>query len=100
MDEAGVIKLPESPSPVQVYEFEISELNFENVQEAVDFFQPFNSDEAFVRPVISQGIAVLYLKGDGTKTVQQWNAFLSEHPLPIADLKSDASDTQPNNPNK
>lgn len=98
MDESGTIILPDSPEPASMYEFDISQLKFADVNAAVEFFRPFNSEEAFIRPVVSNGIAVLYLRNHSDRSVDEWNAFLTERPLSLSDLKEKSAEPASINP--
>ena len=98
MDENGAITLPDSPEAASMYEVDISPLGFTDVNEAVEFFAPFNTDEAFIRPVISHGIAVLYLRNHSDRSVDQWNDYLTEHPLPLSNLKGKSAEPESETP--
>ena len=99
IDDSGVISLPATDTPERAYQFDISDLQFASIQEAVDFFKEFNTNEAFVRPILNQGIAVLYLPDADEKSVGQWNAYFTERALPVNDVKSKETPAEPTNPN-
>lgn len=84
VDDRGVIALPETPQPAQSYEFDITDMSFADEREAITYFRDFGTDQAFVRPVLSRGIAILYLdvKNHPDRSVEAWNDYLTEHPLP------------------
>lgn len=97
-DDSGTITLPDSPAPANMYELDISQLNFADVNEAVKFFSSFNTENAYIRPVVSHGIAVLYLRSDSDQTVEGWNTYLTKHPLAIADGKAKLTQPETINP--
>lgn len=71
ISETGILQLPVDQELKSSYEFDISEFNFENGSEAVDYFSNYGAEAFFMRPVFNQSKAILYLQ---LKDKPDWNA--------------------------
>lgn len=81
--EDGRLEIPEDEPVADSYEFDISEMAFQNEGEAVEFFRVQTGDAHFIRPILSQNKAVLFpdKKAYPDRTAAQWNAYLADHPI-------------------
>ncbi len=83
LHDDGRLEIPEGEPVADSYEFDISDMAFQNEGEAVEFFRVQAAEAHFIRPVLSQNKAVLFpdKKAYPDRTAQQWNAYFSEHPI-------------------
>jgi hypothetical protein len=76
----GHIILPAETALQEVYEFDISPLNFENELDAVAYFRDRADQFYFYRPVLAEQKALLYLQLEAQPdwTINDWNVHLKK----------------------
>jgi len=79
--EEGAVTLSEE-EPLQThYTISASQFDFESDQEAINYFNGINTEYVVYRPTLYNGKINIYpqLKKNPDWTVEDWNAYLSEH---------------------
>lgn len=81
LSKSGAVVLPESEPLKSAYEIDASEFNFESNETAIAFLQSKNNREVSYRPVLHNGVVMVYLqlKKHPEWTTAQWNAYLAEN---------------------
>ncbi len=81
----GKIVLPENQDLSELYTIDISSLNFQSFEEAIEFFNSFNSNEVAFRPKTDLNTVNVYLqlKRHPDWTVADWNQELQNLPTLI-----------------
>lgn len=76
----GSIALPTEQVLSELYTVDITSLNFENLEEAVNYFSDFNSELVAIRPNLSNNTAYLFVQKSKKPdwTIEDWNDHLSE----------------------
>ena len=76
----GSIALPTEQVLSELYTVDIASLNFENLEEAVNYFSDFNSELVAIRPNLSNNTAYLFVQKSKKPdwTIEDWNDHLSE----------------------
>ncbi len=79
--KSGAVVLPESEPLKSAYQIDASSFNFETNEDAIEFFQTKNSTDVSYRPVLHNGIVMVYIqtKKHPEWTASQWNAYFAEH---------------------
>ena len=79
--KSGAVKLNESDLLSSSYTLDASQFNFETTQDALDYFQPINTDLVFYRPILNNGIVMVYLQltKEPTWTKADWNNYLASN---------------------
>lgn len=88
LSKSGAVVLPESETLKSAYEIDASLFNFESNEEAIDYLQSKNSKEVSYRPVLHNGIIMVYLqlKQNPDWTTAQWNAYFAENRIRNTEL--------------
>lgn len=78
--EKGIIQIPLDKPLLKSYEVDISDLNFKSDAEALDYFRKYSAALYFMRPVLNESKAILYLdtKSKSEWTVANWNLYLED----------------------
>lgn len=87
----GAVLLENQVALEEVYEIDISNLNFSSQQEGLDYFRELNTPIAFYRPAVDLQKAFLYLQLNEQPewTTADWNTYLLQHPIvPVAQTES------------
>ncbi len=75
----GVIQLPADSEVQNMYQIDVSHMNFADDMDMIAFFRPYSCDLFTVRANPSSGVVALglQLRGREDWTVQQWNSALN-----------------------
>ncbi|MCA1750373.1 MAG: hypothetical protein ABR572_08465 [Cryomorphaceae bacterium] len=81
----GTVEVPAEEITDGNYDIDISDFDFQDDAEAIEYFRNQGGESHFYRPVLSQNRAVLYLKikNHPDHDAAQWNDYLSDKKLPI-----------------
>ncbi len=76
--KSGAVLLSDSTPLQEAYSLDASTFNFDNADEARVYFQAVNTNLVFYRPVLNNGVVMVYLQltKEPNWTKEDWNTYL------------------------
>lgn len=79
--KSGAVVLNDSEPLKGSYSLDASQFNFDNTEDALAHFQTVGTDLVFYRPVLNNGIVMMYLQlnKQSNWTKEDWNSYLESN---------------------